>query len=566
MADALKLQFLIEAVDGVKGVAANITGGVRGMVRNITGSFESITHAAEGFGRSYEGIAAAIGGGLEIRDLIGQEDTFNRLRVQNDMTAASVETLRDTIVSAANDARVNLHDMLGALSGLDQAGGDITKFGEDAKTAAAMIQLLGGQGDDVGRMIAALHKQLNVDDITRSVAALYEQTKNVPGGFSQLAAQLNPLAAQYAALGHTGTDAAREIGAVYAVIANGAKSGRQAASELQNLFGSLATVEGRAHIGAALGDFSKVSAGGDIMDPRKVLPITDIVRSIAQAYQRNPTQTALMLGPQLASDLKTLIAQPGLLDQKLSATGDPRKFFDDASNASDTLAGSLNQLKTSIDQVGERWLALPFKWLTGGLNAAHGAVAALVVGLGGLSILGNVVPWFATGANNVLLLARAIGTGLVLNLGLLTEALGFSSGGILAFGAAIEATPVGWILTGIAAIAGALYGLYELWNHWKEVKESLAAGVGQVQDLGISPFTGEMLPSQRANLAPPSPSRAPAFGGTPATGAAANNQVNGNVTVTFENAPPNLTVKKAQSDNPNVDVDVNMGYGLMAVP
>jgi hypothetical protein len=597
MADALKLQFIIEAVDQARGVATGIAGSVRSVARDIVGSFGGVNSAMQGFSRSYAGIATAIGGGLEIRDLIGNEDTFNRLRVNYGLTEEAIGALHETIVTAADDAKVKLGDMLGALEGFREAGGDVAKFGGDAKTAAAAVQLLGGQGDAVGQMIAGLRRQLGiteVEDMTRAIATLYEQTKMVPGGFAQLAPQLNPLVTQYAALGHTGTQAAREIGAVYAVIADGAKSGRQAAAEMQNLLGTLATAEGRAHIGAALGDFGKVSAGGDILDPRKVLPLTDIVRSIADAYQRDPTRMALMLGPQLANDLKTLIAQPGLLDQKLGASGDPRKFFDDAAEAAKSLSASINQLKTSIDQVGESWLATPFRVLAGVINFAHGALAALIFGLGGLSILGNVVPWFKAGfmasmefAGSIAVLSRALGASFVLNLGVIAERLGFVATGFLDIAAAIEATPIAVILGGIAAVATAIYSVVYLLTHAKELADALKtpdggsinpwaqqyvspSGVPQTSswDDWKRAMLGGSSEPPRAGLAPPRPGmgdRAPAFGGA-SPSATANNQVNGQVVVTFENAPANLMPKKAQSDNPHVDLDVDMGYNMTAVP
>lgn len=84
---------------------------------------------------------------------------------------------------------------------------------------------------------------------------------------------------------------------------------------------------------------------------------------------------------------------------------------------------------------------------------------------------------FATAAVGTMLegfgLIAAGASGLVLNLAVLTEtALPALSEAFLALGIAIEATPIGWILTGIAAVSFAGYELYE---HWDWVKSKWAA-------------------------------------------------------------------------------------------
>jgi hypothetical protein len=289
-------------------------------------------------------------------------------------------------------------------------------------------------------------------------------------------------------------------------------------------------------------------------------------------------------------------------------TGDPKKFFGDANEAGKSLTGSLNLLKNSIDKVGDAVLVTPFKWLSEAINLVPTPLAAVIAGMAALSILGQVssflwggiAAWKGFGLA-ISAVSRALGTSLFLNLGLIVESLGGATDGFLALGAAIEATPVGWILTGLAAIAAALLGIYEMAKHRDDMVKALPqggsinqftgayvgpdgsiAGAGGLGGLsGLWSHWSELwngpaqqsdtspAPAPRSELKPPSsPSRLPAFGGASPSSASgsANNQVNGQVVVTFENAPPNLTTRKVQSDNPNVDLDVNMGYGMMAVP
>lgn len=77
---------------------------------------------------------------------------------------------------------------------------------------------------------------------------------------------------------------------------------------------------------------------------------------------------------------------------------------------------------------------------------------------------------------------------LLLGLAVLTEtALPALSEGFLALGATIEATPIGWILTGIAAVAGAAYLIYDNWSTikgwWHDLWGSMGIDVKKVNDI-----------------------------------------------------------------------------------
>ena len=135
--------------------------------------------------------------------------------------------------------------------------------------------------------------------------------------------------------------------------------------------------------------------------------------------------------------------------------------------------------------------------------AVAGAIfSPFLAGIGGAGLalfkLGKTALWVATKigafatiegfsglASNIGKLSAPF-SGLMLRLATLTETILPSlSGAFLAVGAAIEATPIGWIITGIAAVAGAGYLLYEYWTPissffaglWDDVKDVfIAAG------------------------------------------------------------------------------------------
>lgn len=128
------------------------------------------------------------------------------------------------------------------------------------------------------------------------------------------------------------------------------------------------------------------------------------------------------------------------------------------------LAPAIKGLADALKGLGDWLQAHPrtLDIIAGGLAAI---ATAITVGLGA-SVLGTAVE----GLTAFLGILTGIGaffsaSGILLNLAVLTEtALPALSAAFLAVGGAIEATPLGWILTGIAALGLAAYELYEHWN------------------------------------------------------------------------------------------------------
>jgi hypothetical protein len=98
-----------------------------------------------------------------------------------------------------------------------------------------------------------------------------------------------------------------------------------------------------------------------------------------------------------------------------------------------------------------------FAWQAGGV-AARG-IAILAAGLPGLALKAGVAFEGLAGLTAELPLVGAAMEGL--------------SGVFIAFGAALEVTPIGWIITGLAAIAGAGYLVYENWTRLKTLFKTM---------------------------------------------------------------------------------------------
>lgn len=107
------------------------------------------------------------------------------------------------------------------------------------------------------------------------------------------------------------------------------------------------------------------------------------------------------------------------------------------------------------------------------VGAAFAALTGIVLALSAAITVSLVGGALATAAAGFAALTGAVG-GAALGLAILTEtALPALSAAFLSLGIAIEATPIGWIITGIAAISVAGWALYKNWDSiakwWREL-------------------------------------------------------------------------------------------------
>lgn len=113
------------------------------------------------------------------------------------------------------------------------------------------------------------------------------------------------------------------------------------------------------------------------------------------------------------------------------------------------------------------------------VEAAFVALTAVVLALSGailVSLVGSALAGAVAGFGALL----GMGSSLALGLAILTEtALPALSVAFLALGVAIEATPIGWIITGIAAISVAGY---ELVKHWDDIANWWSKLWGRMED------------------------------------------------------------------------------------
>ena len=446
MAD-LKFSLEFLAKDHISDVVKGIQRGLGG----LKGSLKELGEASEAFGKSMLGVGAIVGEGFSLKGVAETEDYFRRLGIITGQSESAVENLKHTIQDTAIASRVSIESMTGAFKGLRESGGSIDLFTKNADVLGAGIQLLGGHGDELGETLSHLDHTMKMSgpgQFASALATMHTQMMGVDGALDNFLGSFKELSADMATLGQTGPEAVKSLGAVYTMMSMASHNPRAARSETNAFLMGLTQSEFQNKLmshGVAVWKGNDRSKG--------MRDVSDIVRDIAKLYATNPYAEQQM-GPELAKMFRVPIGEikatgkSASLDKLLSAEGDPAAFMDKAARASQSLSGSLNVLKASVEKFGDRHLAGPIQWLADTLANMSDVTAMAVTGFASFAAVGNAIGWVVSAATAFKGLAKA--------LKIVTAAEWL-------FNAALWANPITWVVAGIT-LAGV--AIYELATHW----------------------------------------------------------------------------------------------------
>ncbi len=262
---------------------------------------------------------------------------------------------------------------------------------------------------------------------------------------------------------------------------------------------------------AELGLETQDAAGNLRSMPELLAEISEITKDIGNAERAGIFKQ--IAGEEAFSALQVLVDQAGSGDLQAmitdlnnaqgTALNTARDMADNATGDLQSLASAWSDVKIELFETNNGPLRDTIQSITSvvrGISAwtkAHPELAAflvkmavilgvLVTTMGALGLATSTVMFGWAG-----LLRLAPLLGLFKGLAALLPIL---SGGFTALGAAIMATPVGWLLAAIAAIAGGGYLIYKNWEPiklffsdlWLEIKEAFAGGIAGVAALLIN--------------------------------------------------------------------------------
>lgn len=199
------------------------------------------------------------------------------------------------------------------------------------------------------------------------------------------------------------------------------------------------------------------------------------------------------------------------------------------------------------------------------MNAVLGPVVsmlgAVIEKLGGVRFVMEAIAVLLTGK---LIMAVVSLGGAVFNLaatfgGVLFRVLSLVLPLLWQIGAALLTTPIGWLIGGLALVAG---GVYLIWKHWDAIVSQVTWLGREIKNL-IPDWVKNIFGGGSGTIGPgPAAGADRAAGGIAATGAARSEA---RVQVDFNNLPQGARVKADPKSD--ADLDLNMGYSLgMGLP
>jgi hypothetical protein len=576
----LRLSFIVEAVDRATAVVRNITAAVSRPARAVAAIAAGAGEALEKMGRSYEGIAAAIGGGVEIKRIVDEDALIRRMAATSGTPLEELRRIQEHILDTATAMRVSNGEMISALDAFDQGGESARDFDQNLQGLAATIALLGGHGAEAGAIMASLRRSLAITEpqaLNEALAVTAAQLSSVRGGIGAYAAVLPQLTQAYGDLGHKGVGALRELNAVYYGIAQTARSPKAAASAMEEVMSILATPQSRVEFTKTTGIATE--AGGQVRS------ITDLIRDISKfaGTKTGEWQLESALSPQALTALSSFLGGGNeALNSVLGMPADVAAFLERAQQATAGLAGALEKLNNAVNKIANSALIGWLDRLADFISNNTGLIAGLISVLGGFAILGTITAWLKMAAN-------ALGAWQILGaigsmVGNFVIALRDGYGVIAAFNLVLAANPITVWITAISALIAIGYAIYTNWSWvkgklaeiwegitaifeaaWERIKPIVEPIVHAMEFLGRFPSslttTGGIVDPMAGFVAIP-PGTTPEGPQTGDSAAPGQTRVGGEITVTFENPPPGLKVKNLRKDNDDVDLSVNMGLGL----
>jgi hypothetical protein len=490
MARQLKLSYIIEATEGAS-----------------TAVLDKIGSKLDAVGRSYAGLAATVGAGLEFRSAVNEDSYFRQLAALTQTPLERLNKIKSHLHDISQEAKVSSDEMTQSMAAFRAGGGTFDDFDKSARTAASAVAVLGGHGAEVGRIMAAMDRSFEIkgpEKLAANLAMTVSQIGMVNGDIMAYAQAFPDLAARYAAIGHTGSDAARELGAVYLTLQQTARSPRAAFGAVNGVLDMMSTEHGRQAFTARTG-IGTQDAGGNARS------LTDVIRDIAVASQSRGQRYLLegALDGQSIAAIQKFVTPAGqeALAKLLAAKGDPAALQASGADATSGLGGSMTQIREKLKSNFD-WAVEELGGLAPALDGVSGAAAGVLTVLAGVGTAGGLVSGISMlgGAlgifgGNVDKAARAAAAAKSAGVEYFAGK-GFGSAGAAGTESAAAATVGGTTLVGAIA-AGASLGIVEGLGNYYANKYLADVSHGEIDPYGgpIDPMTGMPTWSMRSPAA-----------------------------------------------------------------
>ena len=351
-------------------------------------------------------IGGTIGGAATARGVVDLSARYTRLGIQADLSAEQVDRLKEEVfaLSQASDIRVDDVEVLSAIEQIVEKTGDLQLARNNIRNIAMTLSATGAVGADVGAMMADISEKFNIrnaSEMLRQLDTLVVQGKEGAFTLQALASKGSATSAAYAAMGRTGAQAVREMGALLQVGMMGTGNADTAATAFEATLRDLVSNRDKLEdLGVDLFDPEKLAQG---IEEARAIP--DVLKEIVQATGGNVSQFSDVFGDEsrrlvnvLASEFKRT-GGFGSLDKFMAISGDGSVIMQDSARAATTAAAAMNNFYNAWRRMADSSLAEPIQSLADALNSLDPdtvqtilkGIAGGALALGGLAIGRRVV-------------------------------------------------------------------------------------------------------------------------------------------------------------------------------
>lgn len=325
----------------------------------------------------YTSLIGTVGGALAVRQVGNIQERFVRLGIQAGKSAEDMSKLKEEIYAASQmqDIRVNAGDLTSGIEAIVEKTGDLAFAQANLRNMGLAMQATGATGAAIGELFAEFQKQgiTAPDNVMKALDTLTVQGKT--GAFTlEHLANLGPrVVTAYNAMGRSGVEAMREMGAALQVMRQGTGSSESAATAFEAVMRTLS-------------DPTKIkqleALGVDVFDPDKLAegkemlrPINELLEEIVVKANGSMTVLGSIFDSEAQRGLNALIGEYSRdgeitsIKTFMEVQGDGTQTMQDAAKAALTLNAALTSMATAWEQFADKRLTKPIELAAKALHA-----------------------------------------------------------------------------------------------------------------------------------------------------------------------------------------------------
>ncbi|MCG9597047.1 hypothetical protein L1D15_09945 [Vibrio sp. Isolate25] len=335
-------------------------------------SVDKVGEGIDSLGNQWTALATGAAGAGSAVAVMGLEERYERLGIQAGKTKGEMATLRKEMfaTSQQSDIRVDQGEMLSAVEKIVEKTGDLKFAQENMANIGRVIQATGAAGMDVGAMFADMSEKFglkNSEEVLAAVDSLVVQGDKGAFTLNNLAAEGAAVSAAYAAMGRTGKEAVREMGAMLQMSMMGSGSAAEAASAMESVLADITSnYEKIEALGVQVFDEEALARG-----EKKFRAIPVLLKDIMAATNSDITQYSQLFGDEAIRMINKLASETdrAKFDELLNVDGNGTAVLEKSARMAQTANAAMMTLKTAWMSFADEKLAEPIADLADAINS-----------------------------------------------------------------------------------------------------------------------------------------------------------------------------------------------------